>query len=288
MTDRSYFEPASIEDAVGLLDSAGDAKCLAGGASLVAMMNAHLVEPSALVSLRRIAKLGRIEAASDGSVRLGAGALHRDVAMAEALMGGHLVVRRAASQIANPVVRNMGTLGGSVSHSDPAADYPVALVAADAEIEIAGKEGARLVPVQEFFIDWYETVLAGAEMVIAALLPAPPPGATGVYHKLAKVEGDMGIAMVAVILAEDAGACSHLSVTIGGCGPTPVRLRDREADLIGGGLDGDAVESLGQALAEATDPVDDVRATADYRRLVVPRMVARAIRTARQELSEDR
>ena len=284
MSETRYSEPVSVDEVVTLLSEDEDAKCVAGGASLVAMMNARLLEPTGLISLRRVDEIRTIEKSADGSVQIGAGMLHREVASSDELEGGHSVVRRAAAQIANPVVRNMGTLGGSVSHADPAADYPSALAAVGADIEIAGSHGRRTVPATEFFTDWYETALQSGELVTAAILPPVPPGSAGVYEKLAKVKGDLGIAMVAMVLAMDGDTCSHLSIAVGGCGPAPVRLPDAEKFLLGGALSEAGIRELGQALSEATDPVDDVRASADFRRLLIPRMVARAFSAAQEEL----
>ncbi len=284
MSETRYSEPVSVDEVVALLADDDGAKCVAGGASLVAMMNARLVEPSSLISLRRVDEIKSIEKLSDGSVRVGAGMLHCDVANAAELVDGHQVVKRAAAQIANPVVRNMGTLGGSVSHADPAADYPAALAAAGADIEIAGPSGRRSISASDFFTDWYETALQEGELVTAAVLPPAPDGSVGVYKKLAKVKGDLGIAMVALVLAMDKGACSHFAIAVGGCGPTPVRLPDMESGLVGGDLSDAAIDELGQALSAATDPVDDVRASADFRRLLIPRMTARAVSSAREEL----
>ena len=136
----------------------------------------------------------------------------------------------------------------------------------------------------EFFTDWYETALAPNEMVTAVTLPPGPPGALGRYHKLARVSGDFATVSVALVLAMEAGACAHVAIAVGGCGPIPARLTDVEAALVGGGLDAAAVAVAGAALAEMLDPVDDVRASADYRRKVAPRMIARAIIEAKAEL----
>jgi carbon-monoxide dehydrogenase medium subunit len=272
--------PTNLEEAARLLAEDPEARCLAGGATLVAMMNAGLVQPTVLVSLRKIEGLAGITRAGDGSVRIGAMTRHRATAASPDLRGGQTVVRHAASVIANPPVRNMGTMGGSIALADPGADYPPALVAADAEIELAGTNGSRRVKAGDFFTDWYQTALAPGELVAAIHLPAGHPGSIGYYDKLVRVEGDYATASVAVVLTMAGRNCAGIAVAVGACGPKPVRLAEAERKLVGGALDDASLAAAGALLAEAADPVDDVRASADYRRLVIPRLVRRAVRAA--------
>ena len=278
-----FHEPATVDEAVALLADE-DARCLAGGATLVAMMNAQLVEPSALVSLRKIDDLKAIEKASDGTVAIGAMATHKRVAAAEQLTGGHAVVRDAAGLIGHPAIRNMGTIGGSISHGDAAADYPAALVAADATVSIAGGAGGRDVPVSAFFVDFLETVVEPGELVTAVRLPPAPNGSVGVYEKFARVEGDFATVSVAVVLSIKDGACDHIRVALGGCGPVPVRSDQAEERLIGSPLGEDDIAQACEALSAACDPVDDFRGTAEYRLMLVPVLVGRAIESARLKL----
>jgi carbon-monoxide dehydrogenase medium subunit len=275
-----FHSPTDLAEALSLLASQADARPLAGGASLVAMMNARLVEPAALVSLARIPGLAGIADAGDGWLRVGAMTRHRETAGDMRLSGGRSVLRRAATRIANPVVRNMGTIGGSIALADPAADYPPALVCLGAEIEIAGAAGRRRVAAADFFTGWYETALAPAEMVTAVLLPPAPAGAVGVYRKLARIAGDFAIVSVALMLGAEAGRCTTLRVAVGGSGPMPLRLPEFEAKLVGRKLEELDIAALGRALAWIADPVDDVRASAAYRRRVIPRMVEDAYRRA--------
>ncbi len=274
MSVPGYHRPASVDEAVAVLAASAGARCLSGGATLVAMMNANLAEPAALVSLAGIAELAGIVATPAGGFRIGAMTRHRDTAAAP--IGGQLaVVPRAAAQIANPPVRNMGTMGGSIAFADPAADYPPALVAADATIEIAGPGGRRRVGAQDFFVDWYTTALQAGEMVTAIELPPVLPG-VGIYKKFARVSGDFAIASVALAVARrDRGLA--VRIAIGGCGPKPVRIDSVDAALSARFTDAETIREAGGALAAAADPVDDVRASADYRRLVVPRLVAETV-----------
>ncbi|HXV23140.1 MAG TPA: xanthine dehydrogenase family protein subunit M [Alphaproteobacteria bacterium] len=283
MTGIAFHLPDTIEEAVGLLVADPESRCLAGGATLVAMMNAGLMQPSGLISLRRVAALHGIERSADGWVRIGAMTRHCQTAASGLLEGGHRVVRHAASVIASPPVRNMGTIGGAVAFADPAADYLPALVAADAEIEIVGSNGPRRLVAEAFFLDWYQTALEPGELIVAVHLPPGPPRAVGRYNKLSRVEGDYATASVAVVLEMERGICSRIALAVGACGPKPIRLSESERALVGGRLDEDALAIAGGLLADAADPVDDVRASADYRRLVIPRLVRRAVRSAATE-----
>ena len=276
----ALLHPTSVAEATTLLAADGDGRCLAGGATLVAMMNARLVTPSRLVSLARIEELRGIASAAEGGLRIGAMTRHGETAGDTRLAGSAAVIRSAARQIANPVIRNMGTIGGSIAFADPAADYPPALVAAAAEIEIAGRQGRRRVKAEDFFVDWYLTALESDEIVTAVFVPPAQKNSHGRYHKLARVSGDFAIASVALCLAAEAGRVVAFRVAIGGCGPRPVRSVAVESTLIGGPLAALDTTELGAALAAAADPVDDVRASAAYRRLVVPRLVRQAVTEA--------
>ena len=278
----NFHEPATVEDAVAILAADEDARCLAGGATLVAMMNAQLLEPSALVSLRRVEALHGITTDGDGGVRIGAMTTHRDVAATDALSGGQTVVGRAARVIGHPAIRNMGTIGGSICHGDAAADYPAALVAADASVEIHGAAGTRTVPAEEFFVDYLETVVEPGELVTAVQLPASQAGTASAYEKFARVEGDFATVSVAVTLRMGAGGCESIRLGVGACGPCPIRVAAAEDALIGTDLGDAAIDDAAALLAEACDPVDDFRGSGEYRLMLVPALVRRAIRSAQE------
>ncbi len=281
----NYHEPATLEEAAALLAADEDARPLAGGATLVAMMNAELVEPTALVSLRRIAALDGISAAGDGTVTIGAMTTHHALANAEALDGGQAIVRHAARVIGHPAIRNMGTIGGAIAHADPAADYPAALVAAGATIEAFGPGGTRDIGADDFFVDFLETSLEPGELVSAVRLPVSPLGATSAYEKFARVDGDFATLSVAVVAAMDGGTCSHLRVALGSAGPTPARADAADAALVGTALDGDAITAAAAILIEASDPLDEVRGSSEYRMMLAPELLRRAIGRAKEARS---
>jgi CO/xanthine dehydrogenase FAD-binding subunit len=273
--------PQSIDEAVEFLAAHESARPISGGATLVAMKNAGLVEASHFVSLERIAALHGISVRTDGGIHIGGMTRHRDTAASGVLTGSLNVVRRAASMIANRPVRNMGTIGGAVANADPAADYLPALVCVGAHVEIHGPAGARSVAISDFIIDWYETVLEAGEIVTGIALPAPR-AQPSVYRKLARVSGDFATASCAMALDENEQG-GTINVAIGACGPMPVRDAAAEEALRGRLDDPKALAHFGEQLVALADPVDDVRGSAAYRLRLIPRLIALTLRDLQQE-----
>lgn len=275
-----FAEPGSLADALDAL-SADGARCVAGGQSLVAMMNAGLVAPQVLVSLRRVPGLDRIAWAEDGTLTLGATALHRDVARLAPRGAGSELLVAAARQIGHPAIRNQGTIGGSIAHADPAADYPTAITCAEAEVEIASTSGSRRVPAAEFFQGYYETACGSGEMLTAIHVAPGPAGARAHYEKLMIVDGDFAVVSVAAILAMQGEVCTHARIALGAVAAAPLRLPEAEAVLRGSKLEDEAIRQAAALLAEAADPVDDTRGSAEFRRRLIPRLLRRAVHAAR-------
>jgi aerobic carbon-monoxide dehydrogenase medium subunit len=275
-----YVAPATLDDACRALEMDG-AYCLAGGQSLVAMMNLGLATPERLVSLRRIAALRGIETARDGALRIGAMTTHAELAALSDRTAAAFLLAQTARVVAYPAIRNRGTIGGSVALADPAADYPVALVAADATIEIVSAHGARTIPARDFFHGMFETSLASGEIVAAVRLPAPRGSAGSAYAKLSVVAGDFAIVSVAAVVTVDENAPvtarardEDIQVAVGGYAMKPILLSGL------GGVD-DPVAAAAQQLASHGDPPGDHRASSAYRRRVTPRLIERALAAAR-------
>lgn len=279
-------EPRTITQAVDLLSHGDDTMCLAGGASLVAMMNAELVSPAALVSLRHIEELAGIVPSADGGVHIGAMSVHDTIARSAEFRGGQSVIAQAASRIGHPAIRNMGTIGGAVSLADPAADFPPALVAAGAEIEVVGPSGERRIPATEFFHGYFETALAQDEIVTAVVVPKAPTESGASFVKFARVDGDYATVSVAAVLAMEGGVCRYARIVVGACGPVPVHLDAADAMLVGNALNPETIGAAGLAIAEVSRPVDDVRGTAAYRRKLIPKLVQRAVDQARGQIGK--
>ncbi|MAF49656.1 MAG: xanthine dehydrogenase family protein subunit M [Rhodospirillales bacterium] len=279
-------KPTTLEEAARLLAADDDAQCIAGGATLVAMMNSGVVEPRTLISLGGIDGLNAITGATDRTVTIGATAKHSTVAAHDAFTGAQSIVGLAAGKIAHPPIRNMGTIGGSLAVADPATDYPTALLAAGAAFDVVGPDGSRTIAVDDFFTGFLSTALATGELIRSVELPAGPENAVAVYDKISKIDGDIAILSVAVVMVMADGRCSYLRIAVGGCGPTPFRSPQAEEELIGSELSGTDLDIAADLTVAASDPMNDVRATADYRRRVLPGVVRRALGFARQ-LTED-
>jgi aerobic carbon-monoxide dehydrogenase medium subunit len=277
MPSIEFLRPSTVTEAVSLLASRQGSRCIGGGQTLVAMMNAGLVSVTSLISLERIAELRNIED-RDGSIWIGAGVSHREVAACPRFSAANRIIREAASVIAHPAIRNFGTVGGSLAHGDPASDYPTAVVAANAAIEIAGAQQRRAVPASEFFLDYLTTALDEGEMVTALILPPVPAGSGGRYLKFSRVDGDYAIVSIGVTLTfGDDRICTQARLAAGGLGSRPLWCSEADAALCGTQCEEAAITEAAHHLLALADPVDDVRASADYRRALLPKLLRRAI-----------
>ena len=274
-----YFCPSTIDEAVAILAGDEDARCLAGGATLVAMLNAELLTPSTLVSLRSIADLDGVRETGSG-LTIGAMTRHATVAADTRFTGGLEVVRVAAQEIGHPAIRAVGTIGGSIAHADPSADYPSALVAANAEVEVVGSGGTRRIGADQFFEDFFTTALYPGEMVTAIHLANTAESSVSAYLKIARSDGDFAIVSIAFCGSVDGRTCSGARVAVGGCASTPLNVPAVDEMLVGTDIGSDRVAAAADVLAQACDPIDDVRGSADYRRLLVQRLLPKVLEDA--------
>jgi carbon-monoxide dehydrogenase medium subunit len=270
--------PTSTDEALAHLAIDG-ARCIAGGQSLVAMLNAGLIEPTVLVSLRGIDELARIEQTGTG-LRIGAMVPHAAMASYDARGGSAGLLVEAARQIGYPAIRNQGTIGGSVCHADPAADYPVALTCAEAVMTLASTDGKRDVAAADFFAGMFETAVQPGELLTHVTVPVAPRGVQAVYEKFSMIHGDFAAVSVAALIGIERGVCSFARIAIGACASAPVRVAEAEAALVGSKLDDAALDRATVLLQAACDPIDDHRASAAYRLKLVPRLVRRAVQAA--------
>jgi aerobic carbon-monoxide dehydrogenase medium subunit len=273
----SYHRARSADEAVSLLAELGDdAKLLAGGQSLVAMMNFRLARPEALVDISRLAEL-RYVRGDGGGMRIGALALHRDLERlaGPGLLAGFGLLPRAARYIGHYAIRASGTFGGSIAHADPAAEWCMAALLFDAEIVARGPGGERVIAAGDFFTGFLETALSPDEMIVEVRLPAPRPAAA--ICEFARRHGDFAIVAVAASVDREDGVCRDARVVLGGVAGTVQRATGAEAALIGSSLDPAAIEAAAHEAAAGTDPPGDIHGSAEYRRRLVRVLTERAL-----------
>ena len=270
----AYHRVATVPDALERLSELGeDAKVLAGGQSLVPMMNFRLARPSALVDITRVGELRGIER-SNGSLRVGALTTHAAVEHDRELDGGYEILRRAAAWIGHGPIRSRGTFGGSLAHADPAAEWCVLAVALDATVEIAGPRGERALPAEEFLLGYLTTALGPDELVRAVRFPRPCPRAA--ILELARRGGDFAVVVVAAALP----AAGPPRIVVGGVDQVPVRASEAERVVADGGLAAESFADAGRAAAAEIEPISDIHGSAEYRRRLTAALVARALAAA--------
>jgi carbon-monoxide dehydrogenase medium subunit len=274
-----YHAPRSLGDAIQLLGSLGDAKLLAGGHSLLPMMKLRFAQPAHLIDLNRIDALRGIR--EDGpTVVIGAMTVENELIRSPILREKVPLLPAAARQIADPQVRNRGTIGGDIAHGDPANDHPALAIALDAVFVLEGPKGRREVRADGFFQGTYATDMAEDEILVEIRVPAFGPKTGYAYEKLKRKTGDWATAAAAVVLRMDGGTVSHVRIALTNLAPTALRAVDAEAALLGKPL-GDAVMADAAARAMAIcDPAEDLRGDRDYKIAMAGQMVRRALAKA--------
>jgi len=275
-----YFAPMSLDEALSILHRFGDeAKVLAGGQSLIPVMKLRIASPGALVDINRIEGLDRLEQ-QNGHLVIGALVRHRTCERSELLRGRYGVLGAAAPLISDPIVRNRGTVCGSLAHADPQGDWGSALLALGAELVVRGTDGSRTVPLDDFLLGPFMTTLGPAEVIAEVRVPDPGPRAGGTYLKLERKVGDFATAAVAAHVSLDGDKVSRAGIALTGVGARNIRAVEAESALAGAEPTEEAIREAARLAAEAADPVSDHRGSADYKRNVVRIFTERGLRTA--------
>jgi carbon-monoxide dehydrogenase medium subunit len=275
-----YHRPSTVDEAVGLLSSLGsEAKILAGGHSLLPMMKLRFAQPEHLVDINRIPELKGVRVIGDEIV-IGAMTSENAVIADPVLNEKVPLLSEAAKLIADPQVRNRGTIGGDIAHGDPANDHPALALACDAVMTIAGPGGTRRVPASEFFLGTYWTALEETDILTEITVKAFPQGAGYAYKKLKRKTGDWATAACAVVVALSGDSVSHIRITLTNLGPTALRAHEAEAVLMGQQVNDELIRQAAAKAMEICDPAEDLRGDAEYKTAMAGQMVQRAINEA--------
>jgi carbon-monoxide dehydrogenase medium subunit len=265
-----YQAAHSIDEALTLLAEHGDeAEFIAGGTSLILMMQQGLVQPSFVIGLGDVGELRGIKRTPEGGLEVGAMTTHRVLETSPEAFAFAAALPKALGWIATIRIRNQATLGGNLVHADPAQDPPPVLIALDASVDVVSKgNAARLIAMESFFTDYFETQLGETELVRSVKVPPMPAGSKLAYKKfLPRTEDDYATVSVAVRLGiDDAGICKDLRIGLGALGVTPLRARAVESALLGQRLTASVVRDAAALVRDEVDPLDDVRGSAKYKR----------------------
>ncbi|MFQ5708704.1 MAG: FAD binding domain-containing protein [bacterium] len=276
-----YFVPKTLSEAFSLLTKYGeDAKILAGGHSLIPLMKLRLAAPPYLIDINQIPDLDYLKE-ENGFLKIGA--LTREVSLEESdlIAEKFPIILDTAKVIADPLVRNMATVGGNLAHGDPANDHPATMLALGAQVVLTGPSGSRTVSVKEFFVDLMMTQLQPDEILTEIQIPLPPANSGGAYVKFERKVGDFAIVGVAAQVALDAnGACQKVGIGLTNVGSVPIEAEKAEDALRGKQIDEQTLKEAGRLAADASDPTDDLRGTANYKRSLVNVLTKRALKQA--------
>lgn len=275
-----YHAPKSVGEALSLLGSLGaDAKILAGGHSLLPMMKLRFAAPAHLIDINKIPELRGIR--EDGStVVIGAMTSENALIASPLLQAKVPLLAEAPKLIADPQVRNRGTIGGDIAHGDPANDHPALAIAVDAVFTLQGPQGQRTVKAEDFFQGTYLTALAEDELLVDIRVPAFQPGTGWAYEKLKRKTGDWATAGAAVVLRISSGQVSHARIALTNVAPQALRAQAAEQALLGKPLSDASIDAAAAAAMAITDPAEDLRGDRDYKTAMAGQMLKRAIRAA--------
>lgn len=275
-----YYAPSTLEEALSILERYGDeAKVLAGGQSLIPLMKLRFASPRALVDINRVPDLDQLHEDND-MLDIGALVRHKACERSDLLRQRYGVLADAAPQVSDPIVRNLGTVAGSLAHADPQGDWGSVMLAVRAEVVARSNGSERTIPIDELLQGPFTTSLEANEILTEVRVPDPGARAGGTYLKLERKVGDFATVGVAVHVSMSDGSVGQAGIALTGVGPTNIRAEAAEQALAGHALDDAAIDEAARLAAEAAQPRTDVRGTEEYKRNAVRVFTARGLRKA--------
>ncbi len=284
----AYCAPRTLEEAISLLYEHGyDAKLLAGGQSLVPLMNLRLARPTVLVDINRVDGLAFVES-GDEVVRIGAMTRHHTVATSSEIRVASPLLSHAAGHIGYRAIRHRGTIGGSLAHADPASELPCVAVTQSATVRVTGPAGERTIRADDLFLAEMTTTLAPDEIVTSVAIPRIRPDEGWGFREFVRKVGDFAVVMAAALLRVADGRVASARLGLGGAEGTPRRVTEAEQALVGSVSGAETIEKAARVAAEVVEPTSDIHGSADYRRRLVHAMTRRALQDALGRLEAGR
>ena len=281
MREFDFAEPRSVAEASQMLAEYGDdARIIAGGSALMLAMRQRMLAPTHLISVAKLPRLHGIDFDPHQGLRIGAMSRHVDVARSELVKAHAPVLARMAAQVANPQVRNQGTIGGNLCYADPSTDPPGCLMALDASVVLGSTRGERVLSMEEFLVDYYTTAMESDELLLEIRVPLPAPGTQGEYTRFLRTAAEhRPLVSVALVVQREGQTCHQARLAVGASTPIPTRLRRAEDCLRGKTVNAQLAAQVAAIVAEDIQPVSDLRGSSEFRRAMVRAVTRRTVST---------
>ena len=281
-----YQEPTTLKKVFALMEKHGDdGRVMAGGTSMLIMIRQRLLTPKVVISLNRVPKFDKISYSAKDGLRIGAGARHRDIELSKAVKQHYPLLHETFRKVAQPRIRNMGTIGGNLAAGDPLTDPGASLIALDAEVTLTSSKGQRTLLLDEFFIDYYQTAMEPGELLTEIHVPPPTRPAWAHIKFTPRSVEDFATVGVAITLKIENGICQDVRLGLNSVSSTIVHAKQAEAVIRGKAITEELLREMGEAAASECDPTDDNRGSAEYKRDLVKVLVHRATAEALQRAS---
>lgn len=277
INEFEYFAPGTVKEAIELLNKCDDYKIICGGQSLLILLRQGLVQPENLIDIKGISELDYIKGDGKKGLKIGATTTHRKIETSPVIKKSYGILADMENRLASIQTRNWGTIGGNIAHADPAGDPSPVLIVLNSTVTITGPEGERNLPLEDFCLDYFETVMKHGEMLTEIQVP-PIPAKTGIaYSKFNVIDTELPTvsAAVAITLGSGEGVCKDVRIALGAAAPVPLRAKKAEEVLRGKKVTESLLKKAGEVASEEADPISDIHASAEYRRELVKVMVKR-------------
>lgn len=281
INDFNYLKPGTLKEALAMYAEHDDCKVICGGQSLLIVMRQGMISPEYLLDIKHVTELDYIKFDKKDGLRIGATTTHREIEKSNVIKKNYPVLVSMENKLASIQVRNWGTIGGNLAHADPAGDPAPVLIALKANIRVGGAEGDRTIPLEDFFVDYFETALNKGELALEVHVPPPEPKMGAAYQKFNLLESDMGVVAVAAsVTLNDKGKCKDARIVLGNAGATPKRVKRAEELLIGKAYNENLFAEAGKIASEDCEPVADIHASEEHRRHLLGVLTKRMLKKA--------
>jgi carbon-monoxide dehydrogenase medium subunit len=281
ISDFNYLRPGTLKEALAMYAEHDDCKVICGGQSLLIIMRQGMIAPEYLLDIKHVKELDYIKFDKKDGLKIGATTTHRSLEKSDVVKKNYPALVAMENKLASIQVRNWGTIGGNLAHADPAGDPAPVLIALKADIKVGGAKGDRTMPLEDFFVDYFETTLDKGELVLEVQVPLPEPKTGAAYQKFNLLESDMGVVAVAAsVTLNGGGKCKDARIILGNAGPTPKRVKRAEELLVGKAYDEGLFAEAGTIASEDCEPVADIHASEEHRRHLLGVLTKRMLKQA--------